>query len=135
MPADLEDLYRERVAMIGDYSFISPVWNSYVGWRPLALEMNCLLHASAAPICLDGYGNLFGLDLREDDHTPAVYFFDANRGYEAPEYAAGSSLGAFMLLLAESDRAFDEGWPPKWELKIDPDIARCPRAPAIWDAG
>jgi hypothetical protein len=27
------------------------------------------------------------------------------------------------------------GWPPMWELKIDPDLERRPRAPAIWDAG
>jgi len=26
-----------------------------------------------------------------------------------------------------------ENWPAKWELTIDPDLERCPRAPAIWN--
>ena len=49
-----------------------------------------------------------------------------------PEFAAGSSLGAFLLLLAEEDRAYDERWPTGWQLKIDPDLYRCSRARAVW---
>jgi hypothetical protein len=41
----------------------------------------------------------------------------------------------FLLLLADHDRSYDENWPQRWELKVDPDIERCPRAPAIWNAG
>jgi hypothetical protein len=51
------------------------------------------------------------------------------------QWAAGSSLGAFLLLLADGDRAHREAWPPKWELAIDPDLEKCLRAPAIWNAG
>jgi len=67
--------------------------------------------------------------------VPAVYFFDHEDSYERPHWAAGSSLGAFLLLLADGDRAHAEAWPQKWELSIDPDIEKCPRAPAIWAAG
>jgi hypothetical protein len=59
------------------------------------------------------------------------YFFEHERGYGKPEYATGSSLGTFLLLLAESDRAQDEVRPSKWQLKIDPDIDKRPRAPAV----
>jgi hypothetical protein len=66
--------------------------------------------------------------------VPAVYFFDHEREFRTPQWAAGSSLGAFLLLLADGDRAHREGWPPKWELAIDPAPDKCPRAPAIWNA-
>jgi hypothetical protein len=66
---------------------------------------------------------------------PAVYFFDKEDSFEKPAWAAGSSLGVFLLLLADHDRSYDENWPQRWELKVDPDIERCPRAPAIWNAG
>lgn len=62
------------------------------------------------------------------------YLFDHERGF-APEPAAGSSLGVFLLLLADHDRAYDEKWPACWQLKVDPYIERCPRAPAIWNLG
>lgn len=94
-----------------------------------------LLHADAVPLFGDGCGNLYGLDLTLGVEVPAVYFFDHERSYEKPEWAAGSSVGAFLLLLADSDRAYAEGWPSRWELGIDPDIEKCPRAPAIWAAG
>jgi hypothetical protein len=94
-----------------------------------------LRHVNAVPLFDDGCGNLYGLDLTPDVDSPAVYFFDHERGYEKPEYAAGSSLGTFLLLLAEGDKAQAEGWPHKCELGIDPDLERCPRAPAIWAAG
>ena len=64
-----------------------------------------------------------------------MYFFDACDLYATPQWAAGSSLGAFLLLLADHDRSYDEKWPKKWELRIDPDIDKCPRARAIWAAG
>lgn len=75
------------------------------------------------------------MDLTPDAAPRAVYFFDHERGFEAPEWAAGSSLARFLLYLADADRALDEGWPARWVLKHDPDIERCPRAPAIWNAG
>jgi hypothetical protein len=64
-----------------------------------------------------------------------VYFFDHQDEYERPRWAAGSSLGAFLLLYADHDRAYAEDRPDGWELEIDPDIDKCPRAPAIWEVG
>ena len=135
LPTDLIDFSRERIARIGDFTSIVPDWNEYVGWRMPDSWIRRLLHLDAVPIFDDGCGNIFGLDLRPDVDVPAVYFFDHERDFEAPEWAAGSSIGTFLLILAESDRAVDEGWPDGWELEIDPDIERCPRAPAIWNAG
>lgn len=135
LPIDLADFYRERVAAIGEFPAIAPAWNDKIGWRTGDALITELAHVQAVPILSDGCGNLFGLDLASGDAVPAVYFFDHERGFEKPEYAAGSSLGAFLLLLADQDRALDEGWPAKWELGIDPGLERCPRAPAIWGAG
>lgn len=135
LPADLEDFYRERIARVGDFLAIAPIWNDRVGWRPVAVEATRLLHAQAVPIFSDGCGSLFGVDLASGDDAPAVYFFDHEDEFEHPRWAAGSSIGAFLLLLADGDRAQREGWAPKWELQIDPDLDRCPRAPAIWNAG
>ena len=55
--------------------------------------------------------------------------------FERPRWAAGSSLGHFLLLLAQQDRAIEEGRTPGWERRIDPNIDKCPRAPPIWLAG
>lgn len=102
----------------------------------MAVDTTALLHVNAVPIFFDGSGSLFGLDLGEEkDRVPAVYFFDHADGFGRPRWAAGSSLGAFLLLLAESDRALRNGRPARWELSIDPDIDKCPRAPPIWAAG
>jgi hypothetical protein len=38
-----------------------------------------------------------------------------------------------MLLAADHDKAYAEDWPERWQLSIDPDIDKCPRAPAIWN--
>jgi hypothetical protein len=135
LPPDLEDFYGERIARIGDFHAITPIWNDHVGWRPVAVQTTDLLPAKAIPIFSDGCGSLFGLDLSAGDRTPAVYFFDHEQDFRAPQWAAGSSLGSFLLLLADSDRAQREGWPPRWELGIDPDLDTCPRAPALWNAG
>jgi len=135
LPVDLEDFYREGISRIGEFQAVLPLWNDQVGWRPTAIEASDLLHAQAVPIFLDGAGSLFGLDLSVGNTTPAVYFFDHEERFKAPQWAAGSSLGTFLLLLADGDRAHREGWPPKWELAIDPDIEKCARAPAIWNAG
>jgi hypothetical protein len=132
LPEDLMDFYRERIAAIGEFASVVPHWNERVGWRSPDSLVTELLHADAVPLFGDGCGNLYGLDLTPRVNTPAVYFFDHERGYEKPEWAAGSSLGAFLLLLADSDRAYAEGWPSRWELKIDPDLEKCPRAAAIW---
>ncbi len=132
LPSDLADFYRERIEEVGGFAAIFPEWNDRVGWRPMSVQMTDLLHAQAAPLFLDGFGNLFGLDLRSDEAVPAVYFFDHEAGYENPVYCAGSSLGAFLVLLADHWRAVDEGWLPGWQLAIDPDIDKCPRAPPLW---
>ncbi|MCI3132917.1 SMI1/KNR4 family protein [Phenylobacterium aquaticum] len=135
LPPDLVEFYRERIAGIGEFSAITPHWNEHVGWRTPDELITKLLHADAVPLFDDGCGNFYGLDLTSGPEAPAVYFFDHERSYEKPEWAAGSSVGAFLLLLADSDRAYAEGWRPRWELDIDPDIEKCPRAPAIWATG
>ena len=135
LPEDLVAFYRERIAAIGEFASVVPQWNEHVGWRSPDSYLTKLLHADAVPLFGDGCGNLYGLDLTPGVGTPAVYFFDHERGYEKPKWAAGSSLGAFLLLLADNDRAYAEEWPSRWELKIDPDIETCPRAPAIWATG
>ena len=132
LPAELVSFYRERIARLGEFYAQTPEWNDRMGWRSPDSLVTQLLHSDAVPIFDDGCGNLYGLDLTLGVEAPAVYFFDHERDYERPEWAAGSSLGAFLLLLADSDRAYAEHWPPRWELKIDPDIEKCPRAPAIW---
>lgn len=134
LPPDLEALYRERISHVGEFAAISPVWNDRVGWRPVAVEATHLLSSRAVPIFWDGCGSLYGLDLSAGDNVPAVYFFDHENEFATPQWAAGSSVGAFLLLLGESDRAGREGWPSKWEIAIDPDLEKCPRAPAIWNA-
>jgi hypothetical protein len=135
LPPDLIAFYLERIARIGDFSAITPHWNARIGWRTPDELITKLAHADAAPLFDDGCGNFYGLDLSSNVEVPAVYFFDHERNYEKPEWAAGSSVGAFLLLLADSDRAYAEGWPSGWELRIDPDIEKCPRAPAIWATG
>lgn len=134
VPDDLQQFYRERIARVGDFRSIVPVWSDHAGWRPLAFPLTMLMPAGAVPIFSDGCGSLYGLDLSAGEGVPAVYFFDHDREFKTPQWAAGSSLGAFLLLLADGDRAQEEAWPPKWELQIDPDLESCTRAPAIWNA-
>jgi hypothetical protein len=134
LPGDLEALYRERISRVGEFDAIAPIWNDKMGWRHLAVEATHLLSSRAVPVFSDGCGSLYGLDLSAGTAVPAVYFFDHEDGFATPRWAAGSSLGAFLLLLGASDRAGREGWPSKWELSIDPDLDTCPRAPAIWSA-
>ena len=132
LPADLIIFYRERIARLGEFYAQTPEWNDRMGWRSPDSLVTKLIHADAVPLFDDGCGNLYGLDLTAGVEAPAVYFFDHERNYEKPVWAAGSSLGTFLLLLADSDRAYAEHWPSRWELKIDPDIEKCPRAPAMW---
>ena len=132
LPDDLSDFYRKHIESVGEFSTVGPIWNDRVGWRPVAVEVTCLLHAEAVPIFFDGSGSLYGLDLSSGPDTPAVYFFDHEDDFPRPLWAAGSSLGAFLLLLADQDRAYREKWPEDWWLSVDPDIDKCPRAPAIW---
>ena len=134
MPLDLEALYRERVASIGDFAAILPKWNERPEWRREG-EIRQLLPVNAVPIFSDGCGSLYGLDLSSRDQRPAVYFFDHEDVFDRPRWAAGSSLGRFLLLLAQHDEAVAEGRAAGWELSIDPDIDKCPRAPPIWLAG
>jgi hypothetical protein len=86
----------------------------------------------AIPLFWDGCGSLDGVDVSQATDHPAVYFFDHEDGWEKPACVAGSSIGVFLLLLAEHDAAIDEKRPPGWELTIDPDLGKCPRAPPIW---
>lgn len=134
LPADLAALYRENISQVGEFDAIAPIWNDRVGWRHASVETTRLRSAQAVPIFLDGCGSLYGLDLSGRAAAPAVYFFDHEDGFARPRWAAGSSIGAFLLLLGESERAEREKWPPRWELTIDPELEKCPRAPAIWDA-
>lgn len=131
-PPDLKEFYRERIARIGDFDAVFPHWNPRIGWRPMATEVTELAHVNAVPLFNDGCGNLFGLDLLAGGSAPAVYFFDHEVGFEKPEYAAGSSVGPFLLLLAQHDQAIQDGRSPGWEVAVDPDIGKCPRAPPIW---
>jgi hypothetical protein len=132
IPADLRDFYLERIYSVGDFLAIAPAWNDWVGWRPAGDTE--LLPAQAVPIFSDGCGSLYGLDLSTTDDSPPVYFFDHEDCFETPQWAAGSTLGRFLLLLGEHDQAYREGRPDGWQLSIDPDIDKCPRAPAIWEA-
>ena len=134
MPADLEALYREGIEAVGDFRAILPKWNDRPERRREGM-LRALLNAQAVPIFSDGAGSLYGLDLSSGAATPAVYFFDHEDLFERPHWAAGSSLGRFLLLLGQQDQALEEGRTPGWERDIDPDIDKCPRAPPIWRAG
>lgn len=132
IPADLAEFYRERIERIGDFGTTIPVWNDHVDQVTDDASIETLLPAKAIPIFDDGCGSLFGVDVSSATDWPAVYFFDKEHEFKYPSYAAGSSIGTFLLLLAEHDIALHEKRPPGWELNIDPDLARCPRAPPIW---
>jgi hypothetical protein len=134
MPAELEALYRERVESVGDFAAILPKWNERPEWRREG-ALKALLPVQAVPIFSDGSGSLYGLDLSSGDQRPAVYFFDHEDLFERPHWAAGSSIGHFLLLLAQHDQAIGEGRSAGWELSIDPELDKCPRAPPIWLAG
>ncbi len=135
LPEDLTAFYREHIQRVGDFLAIVPIWNDRVGWRAGMVETTVLLPARSVPIFSDGCGSFYGLDLDAGDAAPAVYFFDHQDDFSRPSWAAGSSIATFLLLLADGDRAHRENWSPKWELAIDPDLERCARAPAIWNAG
>ncbi|WP_375268927.1 SMI1/KNR4 family protein [Phenylobacterium sp.] len=134
-PPALLEFYRAGIVRIEDFRAFVPRWNAYRGWRPEDDFMASLLCADAVPLFSDGCGSVYGLDVTPGLEEPAVYFFDHATSPPAPDWAAGSSLARFLPLLAQADRALDERWPARWELAIDPDLERCPRAPAIWDAG
>lgn len=135
LPADLVAFYQARIAQIGDFTAVYPRWSAHAGWRTPDNDIIELLPANAIPLFNDGCGSRYGLDLTPAAAQPAVYFFDHADSFLTPSYAAGSSLGVFLLLLADKDRAIEQSWPTKWELAIDPDLEHCQRAPAIWDAG
>jgi hypothetical protein len=132
IPADLADFYRENLEWVGDFQATIPVWNDHVSRVTDDGAVGRLMAAKAIPLFWDGCGSLYGVDVSTDTDHPAVYFFDHEDGWEKPAYAAGSSIGTFLLLLAEHDAAIDEKRPQGWELKIDPDLGNCPRAPPIW---
>jgi hypothetical protein len=134
LPLDLIDFYRAQIARIGDDDALGPAWNDWLGQITTDGGADHLLAVDAVPLFTDGCGSLFGLDITPGVETPGVYFFDKDDGYGKTNYAAGSSLGTFLLLYADRGTAYTENWPDRWQLKIDPDIDKCPRAPAIWDA-
>jgi hypothetical protein len=134
MPADLEVFYREGVEAVGDFRATLPTWNERPERRREGM-LRALLPAQAVPVFSDGAGSLYGLDLSSGAASPAVYFFDHEDLFERPRWAAGSSLGHFLLLLGQQDQATEEGRAPGWERGIDPDIDKCPRAQPIWLAG
>jgi hypothetical protein len=135
IPADLAEFYREHIERIGDFGTTVPVWNDHVGRVTDDGSIGVLLSAKAIPIFDDGCGSFFGVDITKAADSPAVYFFDHEHEFKYPAYAAGSSIATFLLLLAEHDAALDEKRPERWELAIDPNLDRCPRAPPIWRAG
>ena len=135
LPEDLADFYRANVDRLGDFDSRMPTWNAWTGWREDVFGVTSLLMHQVVPIMNDGCGNVYAVDISSDDDQPAVYFIDEGTYPERLGFAVGSSIGAFLLLQADHDRAHLEGWPPRWELQIDPDLERCPRAPAIWNAG
>lgn len=135
IPADLTEFYQENIERVGPFGTTIPVWNDYVGRVTDDGAVDRLLPAKAIPLFWDGCGSLWGVDVSTATDHPAVYFFDHEDSWEKPAYAAGSSIGTFLLLLAEHDIALDEKRPPGWELAIDPDLDKCSRAPPIWRAG
>ncbi len=132
LPNDLKDFYRSRIGSVSGFDAYSPKWNARVGWRDQGRELTRLQHAGSVPLLGDGCGNLWGLDLASGRAHPPVYFFNHERDFSKPEYTAGSSLGAFLLLVADEDRAIREDWPVGWQLATDPDIDKDPRAPPPW---
>jgi len=133
LPPEAIELYRAEITSIGEFAAVLPAKRGSHGWQAGADDaVRSLLHVDALPLFFDGCGNLFGLDLTAGASRRAVYFFDHERGFAKPEYAVGSSIPAFLLVLADHDRAIAERWPQGWELEIDPDLDKCPRAPPIW---
>ncbi|CAN5419139.1 hypothetical protein BH10PSE5_BH10PSE5_12840 [soil metagenome] len=132
LPPDLEAFYREHIYSIGDFWSYIPWWSEWMKrWEPVDPPFTDMLKLQAVPLFSDGCGSVYGVDLSSGDE--AVYFYDHEDGFTAPRWAAGSSLGAFLLLLADSDRAIEEEWPPNWRLAIDPDIINCRLAPMGMD--
>jgi hypothetical protein len=135
VPQDLQDFYHEGIWRIGSYGAVTATFSDYVDWRDEADYFTKYLDIGAIEIFSDECGNPYVLDLTSGDQTPAVYFIDHEDDPPVLAYAAGSSLGACMLLIGEAERAFvaREKLPDRWELTIDPDIEKCPRAPALWN--
>jgi hypothetical protein len=135
LPGDLVEFYQENIDWVGEFGTTIPVWNDHVGRVTDDGAVDRLLQAKAVPLFWDGCGSLYGVDISQVTDHPAVYFFDHEDGWDKPAYAAGSSIGVFLLLVAEHDIALHEKRPSGWELTLDPDLAKCPRAPPIWLAG
>ena len=47
---------------------------------------------------------------------------------------SGIVAGRLLVLYGDHDTPKDD-WFDRWELGVDPDIDKCPRARAIWNAG
>lgn len=135
LPRDLQDFYHAGIWQIGSYGAVTATFSDWVDWRGGADYFTKYLELGAIEVFSDECGNPYVLDLTSGDQTPAVYFIDHEIDPPVLGFAAGSSLGACMLLIGEDERAFfaKEERPDRWELAIDPDIEKCPRAPALWN--
>jgi hypothetical protein len=132
VPSDLADLYREEIRFVGDFRAVYPTFNQRMGWDPdNDATITRLLDAKVVPIFFDGVGNLYAFDVDPAVQTPAVYLFDHEREF-ALEHIAGTSLGSFLLILGDMDRAIAEDWPEGWQLRIDPDLDKSSKAPPEW---
>jgi hypothetical protein len=138
LPRDLQDFYHAGVWRIGGFSAMTATFSDWVDWRSEANEyFTKYLDIGAIEVFSDECGNSFVLDLASGDETPAVYFIDHEDDPPVLGCAAGSSLGACMLLIGEHERAFfaKEELPDRWALAIDPGIEKCPGAPVLWNLG
>ncbi len=138
LPRDLQDFYHAGIWRIGSYSGATASFSDWVDWSSEREEyFTRYLDLGVIEVFSDEYGNAYVLDLTAGDSTPAVYFIDHEHDPPVLGFAAGSSLGVCMQLLGEEERAFlaKEDLPDRWQLDIDPDIDKCPRARAIWNAG
>lgn len=134
IPQDLADLYRENLDYVGHFNAVAPIWSDYFGtWNSDSIDE--LLHVNAVPIFSDGSGNYFAVDLQSPGDSPPVYHFERAWNFRSPGFAVGSSIAKFLLLAAGADgtgNGFDAE-DRDWVLSIDPDIEKCPRAPALWN--
>lgn len=132
LPNDLECFYRESIERVGPFLAVSPRLNGRMGWDADQDETICQLSGAAAvPVMFDGVGNLYALDLDPAAQVPGVYLYDHEREF-ALEHIAGTSLGSFLLILGDIDRALADDWPDGWQLRIDPDLDKSPKAPPEW---
>lgn len=72
LPEDLKAFYRERIARIGDFLAVAPIWSERAGWRAGMVATTALLPARAVPIFSDGCGSFYGVDLDAGMRLPST---------------------------------------------------------------